>query len=115
MTTKEDYEHIAELVNHNKCTYYDNSWGGAIEYIMKDLKYRPNNDLISKFNTLAIKYVTKDLKVIHVDDNIESDKRDKAFQFLAEILTNEIDDPELKSLIDLQRRKMICEDYIINN
>ena len=111
---KESFEKISQLVNEGKIDYNHVLWLNTINYIINDLKYRPDKELILKFNELAIKHVTKDLKVIHADDNSEKDERKRAFQFLAEILTNEIETPELKSLIVLQRRKMICEDYIFD-
>ena len=112
---KESFDKISQLVKSGKTDYTHVLWLNCMNYIGNDLQYRPDQETIDKFQQLAIKHVTKDLKVIQADDNTSRDERSKAFTYLSEIYNNEIEQAELISMIKLQRRKMICEDYIINN
>ncbi len=112
---KESFDKISEMVNSGKTDYEHVLWLNCMNYIGNDLKYAPDQSIIDRFQTLAIKHITKDLKVIQADDNTKRDEKTKVFTYLAEIYNNQIEQPELISMIKLQRRKMVCEDYIFNN
>lgn len=105
------FDLATESVKNNLVNLDDWFWKNTYLYLAKDLEFRPDQEILDRFEKMAIEMIEKEIKAELANPDLNRDKRSKSTKHLSELLTLE-KDPELKSRIDLLRKKLITMDFI---